>query len=368
MDKHDKIRYIGLDIFRIVSAAAICAFHSAANQNLNCNYGLLQPFATMGAIFMTAFFMLSGFSLYLNYQQVDLIRLENASAFYLKRFISIMPIYYIVSILYILFKGEETFLQNIVLLPVELLGIQTTFSTLFTISHNGGTWFISCILLCYLLYPFIQQMIKQLKPKAKVIVAGLAVFVLLYAPIVVRLFEIQWIYDSPFYRIMEFLVGVILCSMRDDIMSCRILSKIIFHPVSILGEAAVLIIGVTAAVKLNIAIGNFNLYSWIGLPIFAVMLLGCSNLGGGKSYPKTIKYLSAISYTFFLAQFFSNDIAFMITEALNIENNFLKILLAFSICFILAVLLHEVFEKPLSRRLRKKFCNYMLPEAERRAK
>lgn len=60
-----KKRYFGLDIFRCVSALMICMFHTTIH--LGCDYGLLQSLSQMGAVFMTGFFMLSGFSLFVNW-------------------------------------------------------------------------------------------------------------------------------------------------------------------------------------------------------------------------------------------------------------------------------------------------------------
>lgn len=56
-----KERLIGLDVLRILSALVIFAFHSISH--IGANYGQLNGFFSMGAIFMTAFFMLSGLSL-----------------------------------------------------------------------------------------------------------------------------------------------------------------------------------------------------------------------------------------------------------------------------------------------------------------
>lgn len=60
-----KKRYIGLDILRIVSAAAVCMFHTTIH--LGCDYGILQGLSKSGSVFMTAFFMLSGFILFTNW-------------------------------------------------------------------------------------------------------------------------------------------------------------------------------------------------------------------------------------------------------------------------------------------------------------
>ena len=60
-----KKKYVGLDILRVISALTICMFHTTIH--LGCDYSFLQGLSIMGAVFMTAFFMLSGFSLFVNW-------------------------------------------------------------------------------------------------------------------------------------------------------------------------------------------------------------------------------------------------------------------------------------------------------------
>ena len=57
-----KMRIIGLDVFRIFLTMLVFAFHS--NIHFQCHYGILDNFVSMGAIAMTGFFMLSGFSMF----------------------------------------------------------------------------------------------------------------------------------------------------------------------------------------------------------------------------------------------------------------------------------------------------------------
>lgn len=91
-------RYVGLDFFRIISAVAVCAFHTTIH--LGADYGMLQSASQMGAVFMTAFFMLSGFSLFVNYAG-GLIKADALKNFWIKRIIGIIPIYYATSLLFI---------------------------------------------------------------------------------------------------------------------------------------------------------------------------------------------------------------------------------------------------------------------------
>lgn len=169
-------RAVGLDVLRILSAFMVCMFHTTIH--LGCNYGILQGMSRSGAVFMTAFFMLSGFALFINYSGKDFSDFSQKKYFWKKRILKIYPMYIIVSSVYVflhLLFGASLY-KSIIAIPVEILGIQSVFSSLFSFSHNGGTWFISCILICYLFYPFVQGIINSLK-KVKF---GYCLFALLF--------------------------------------------------------------------------------------------------------------------------------------------------------------------------------------------
>ena len=184
-----KRRYVGLDLFRIVAIAATCAFHTVIH--LGADYGVLQPLVQMGAVFMTAFFMISGYSLFVNYASKNLAEFQNMKPFWRKRFIGIVPLYYVASLLFILFchvwytvlgNGTYSVMDELRLAPIEILGLQSVFHSLFSLSHNGGTWFVSCILLCYLVYPLLQEVARQISTKARLVLLCLFAGILLYAP------------------------------------------------------------------------------------------------------------------------------------------------------------------------------------------
>lgn len=353
MLKVEKRRYVGLDIFRAISVLVICAFHTTIH--LGCNYGILQPVALMGAVFMTAFFMLSGFSLFINYANNDLHAIKQIKVFYIKRAIGIIPMYYIAASIYVFFIEKGSFRETLLLLPIEALGLQSTFSSLFGYSHNGGTWFISCIIICYLVYPFFQEIVKQIGIKAKIYLIVLYGGILLYSPIVVSLSGIANIYSNPFFRLLEFFIGVLLASVRFELSENKMVNRIIFNWGGVLIESIIFIIGVSIAVKHNIGIGNYMLYSWIGLPIFALLLMGLSGVENKMlEESKLLKYFSSISYAFFLAQLYSNWICKKVIAHLGIADNIVKILLGWGSCILIAVVLHEVFEKRISKILKSK--------------
>lgn len=169
MNNISQSRIIGLDILRVLLAILVFVFHS--NMHFGCDYGIFNHFARMGAIAMTGFFMLSGYALSYSYPQV-ISDINRVKSFMIKRIISLFPLYYIVSVLFIVIYNKESVESLLLLFPIELLGLQSCFSSLFLVSHNGGTWFISCMMLCYLIFPFLQWIIDNISLRSKYILGG----------------------------------------------------------------------------------------------------------------------------------------------------------------------------------------------------
>lgn len=347
----------GLDVFRIMLALLVFCFHSLLN---GCSYTrILNPFISMGAISMTGFFMLSGFSLFYNYGDKDLTNLGNISTFYKKRIISVFPIYWIVALVYVLvrvvLKGADI-IENIILAPIEFLGIQSAFNSLFLVSHNNGTWFISCIAISYLLFPLIANIIKQLKFKHKLVLFLVLSAIIIYSPFIVKEFNLSGIYDNPFFRSLEFTVGVLLASMMEKLSSMKLCVNVLFHWLSALIEFIIMIILVSIGVILNFSYKNYMMYNFICIPMFSLMLITLSGVRSEVVKKSSIiKYMSSASYVFFLSQLFCWQPTFWILDTLNINNNWITILLSFSVCSVMAVFLHSVLEKPITRFLNKKF-------------
>ena len=245
--------------------------------------------------------------------------------------------------------------ETLFYLPIEALGLQSTFSSLFGYSHNGGTWFVSCIIICYLVYPYLQELVKQMNLRAKICLLAICSGILLYAPLVVLFSGAANIYSNPFFRLLEFLIGVLLASVKTELSENKFVKKLIFSWGGVLLEGIIYIICVTAAVKRNIQIGNYMLYSWIGLPLFSLMLLGLSGVESKVvEKSKLLQYFSSISYTFFLAQLYSNWLCKKIIAHFVITSNGIKMLLGWGSCIVIAFLLHEVLEKRITKLLKNK--------------
>ena len=344
-----KQRAAGLDLFRVVAAVMVLLFH--CNIHHGNDFGALTGFVSMGAVFMTAFFMLSGYVLFLTYKDKSLVQAPALKNFYLKRVFGIFPLYLIVAALYVVTLGSESLFQNLVLLPIEVLGLQSVFSTLFPVSHNGGTWFISCLLFAYLAFPLMQEVVKQMTTRTKWVALAICTAVLFWSPLVVHTFKTDSIYSNPFFRGLEFFIGVLLCSLpiRAGI------AKLLATWKALLVEVLLLVAGVSIAVRLNIFVGNYMLYDWIVIPLFACMILTLAGLKSPRLHNSAVlRYASAASYAFFLAQTFNTEIENWLFAACGIQNNVLQIAVSVALCAIIAVALHELVEKPCAKMLKKK--------------
>ena len=344
-----KHRAAGLDLFRVVAAVMVLLFH--CNIHHGNDFGALTGFVSMGAVFMTAFFMLSGYVLFLTYKDKSLVQAPALKHFYLKRVFGIFPLYLVVAVLYVVTLGQESAFQNLVLLPIELLGLQSVFSTLFPVSHNGGTWFISCLLFAYLAFPLMQEIVKQMSTRAKWIVLAICTAILFWSPLVVHTFKTDSIYSNPFFRGLEFFIGVLLCSLPIKAGVAKVLAtwKVF------VAEAVLLVAEISVAVRLNVFVGNFMLYDWIVIPLFAFMIITLAGLKSPRLQGSAVlRYASAASYAFFLAQTFNTEIENWLFAVCGIQNNVLQIIMSVALCAVMAIALHELVEKPCARALKKK--------------
>ena len=344
-------RIVGLDMLRISLAILIYMFHS--RMHFGCSYSCLNGFVSAGAIAMTGFFLLSGYSLRLVYGNKNLMEKHNLGKFYLKRILGTIPLYYFFAILFILFCGEESLLDNILLFPIEVLGLQSTFTSLFGVTHNGGTWFISCIILAYSIYPFIQFISKQLSSRYVLLLLILLVFIDIWGAVICRRFNTAWTYDNPFYRIVEFTCGVLVAQMNMEYDN-KLLDFMRTWG-ALICSVLFLFIGVLFA-RYFLHFIDYMLYNIVVLPSFIAMLFSLGTLKMPMlEKTKIIGYLGKISYAFFLVQFFAWSVGKWAVELIGYDHNWLKILITFTYCVLASIIAYEFIQKPVV-----KFANKLL--------
>lgn len=240
--------------------------------------------------------------------------------------------------------------ENLLLSPIELFGLQSIFDSLFKYTHNGGTWFVSCLLFCYLAFPLINQIVNEITNKQRILCLGITTSILIYATFVPHLYHTSFIYTNILFRIFEFALGVLLASISIS----NNMKTIIANWYAFFLELIILIFCILITKEL-ISTNDFMIYEWCSLPCFMLMIITLSSIKNPQwMNTKVVSYGCEISYMFFFAQFFTWTPTFIVLSRTGFEdNNLIKFVISFLLCTFIAVVLHELIEKPAKRIVQK---------------
>ncbi|MBF1167357.1 MAG: acyltransferase [[Eubacterium] sulci] len=338
-----------LDIIKICCAVLIYMRHSITM--FGCTYGssLLDGLicATTSPI-MVCFFVVSGFSIYYNNSNRNLLDAGELRTFYKKRFITLFPIYILVHMLsYVLVVN--TVQQKIYSTPVELLGLQSMYGGLFGISHSGATWFISSLLLGYFIYPLVQELLKM-NQRCIYLVTSVIFFVLVYSEVVMlQIFGVQPGYVNPVFRAMQVAFGAALCMAftEDDKGNNK--------KAAIMMVANLIITGLLTVFALHYKMG----IEYVTTPIY-YYLIAFAMLISIKFKPrlltksKLIKYAGSLTFYFFILQVFLWRLSAKVCGLTGFESNKGKLLVSFVLCVALSIICKELFDKHAQKYLKNK--------------
>ena len=338
-----------LDIIKICCAVLIYMRHSITM--FGCTYGssLVDGLicATTSPI-MVCFFVVSGFSIYYNNSNRNLLDAGELRTFYKKRFITLFPIYILVHMLsYVLVVN--TVQQKIYSTPVELLGLQSMYGGLFGISHSGATWFISSLLLGYFIYPLVQELLKMNR-SCIYLVTSVIFFVLVYSEVVMlQIFGVQPGYVNPVFRAMQVAFGAALCMAftEDDKGNNK--------KAAIMMVANLIITGLLTVFALHYKMG----IEYVTTPIY-YYLIAFAMLISIKFKPrlltksKLIKYAGSLTFYFFILQVFLWRLSAKVCGLTGFESNKGKLLVSFVLCVALSIICKELFDKHAQKYLKNK--------------
>ncbi len=338
-----------LDIIKICCAVLIYMRHSITM--FGCTYGssLVDGLicATTSPI-MVCFFVVSGFSIYYNNSNRNLLDAGELRTFYKKRFITLFPIYILVHMLsYVLV--ENTLKQKIYSTPVELLGLQSMYGGLFGISHSGATWFISSLLLGYFIYPLVQELLKMNR-RCIYLVTSVIFFVLVYSEVVIlQIFGAQPGYVNPVFRAMQVAFGAALCMAftEDDKGNNKKVALMMVSNLIITGS----ITAFAMHYKMGIVYVTTPLYYYL---IAFAMLISIKFKPRLLTKSKLIKYAGSLTFYFFILQVFLWRLSAKVCGLTGFESNKGKLLVSFVLCVALSILCKELYDKHAQRYLKNK--------------
>ena len=356
-----KQRMFLLDFIRIILASFIYARHSIGMYG--CNYGhvLNSLFDYMTSPVMTCFFIISGFSIHYQHRSED-NSAEWTKSYLKKRFIAIMPSYLLFVFIWPLLYPSQIKTWAL-LFPVHLLGIQTVYRSLFGILHNGGTWFVSCLFLCYILYPVIKSIITNVKIWVPLIMLIITHFILMYSNVIIPKFSLDSLYSNPLARAAEFMIGVLFCELlsvlinKDNYTSVKAGGGEATKP-----RISIIIISVSVLFMISITLGILSkttmvilVFGYLVIPVILLLLFASFVLRAqifGNS--RIISTLSGMSYQFFLMQLFLWDATTIVLKLFHLSGNKAKILVSFIICTLCAFIIYQFYDKPVRSILKKR--------------
>lgn len=339
-------RLPALDGFRIVCAFFVFLFHSTPL----VDYSFFGPFLSASAIFMDAFFLLSGFSLCCGYADKNLETPEEILSFYKRRIVKLYPAYFVVMsvwfLVHCLVLRQFPLFKSLLIAPVEILLLQSFFPKSEFVVHNTGTWFVSVIALCYFLFPLIKKIAGGIKLKTTFFLMAILYCLCSGMPFFTHAFGIDAMYFNPFFRFLEFSLGVLLgrCFLMTDARASCLKSFF-----ALLFSFAVLFVFVTLYTMKGLPNLWYLQFCFISLPVFCLQIFLLAGLDNEKLHNffsiKAVKFFTALTYEFFLAQHFCFDITrWLLSENVQkeqgIQYNCIVFVCSFLICLLVSLAIH----------------------------
>lgn len=351
-----------LDLLKFILVAITFLFHWNIHFGIVYSCKILNKFINSGAIAMSGFFILSGFLLYYIYSNKNFADFNYLKKFYLKRIIKIFPSSYLIALL--LFFLTEIFLHestNWTIVLMQIIPLQAYFANLFGEGWNGGFWFVSVLIFLYFLFPYLSFLVKSIK---NLLLLSVGVYILGIFPTIVNCYYPNFsIYHLPYFRICEFMAGLIISKIvlnskktyKMALLYSFLVLTIIFIAVGLLHSN-----NFFHHVKFSSNYMNYDIVLLILFPALIFFLVKIKNNWFLKIVNnKIVSYLGTIAYSFFLTQMVT---LFIVKNFIKVNNYFgmsgLEIIsLSFLLNFILAILLYEFFEKPVVKMLSEYLLN-----------
>ncbi len=345
-----KEKLLGIDFLRAFAVIMIFLFHSKLN--LDFNFGIFNKAISNGAVCMEAFFLVSGLVIYYQHCNDELLNYKNIISFYKKKFLAIYPAYLFIIIYYLIFDDTIKLNNRLMLLPMDLLLLQSTVSGSFMSLHHGGTWFISCLAFCYIITPSVINYLKQMNGSNYLKLLCFLTFVDAYIFPITQHMDYAGkvgVYDSVIYRGIEYIIGMIIAAMY--VSNSKYISSNRTEKQNKL-VMLLLFVGLIWAMSH----GHFLRSAYLTLPIFILLTMKILEMNKDGLLVKIgtsriIKGINKIAYEIFLAQFFCFAITKFIVTKYNLMNQLLIFIISVTLCITIAFLMNRLVSIPGKRVL-----------------
>ena len=342
-------RVDGLNFIRILGMTMILLFHAWLLYGFSVGIPWLDQMISICAIFVTVFFMLSGFGLRKSNGDLSIQDLSSVLKYYRKRVLSIYPLFLLLTIVALIFQFRvmDSVGKTLLHLPIQFSMLHILFGKeMHGFLFNDNCWYISALFVLYLLFPVLNEVVNRLTTQIKVFLCVVLwlLSLLVYFSCVYKT-ELVFLdyYPNPFFRIPEFMIGMLLSDLSEEIGKKTCLSSKMYI-------ATLVAIIVLACICLPILYPYFahetNLYNIIVIPCTAVIFLCISNWEWVNRIGNTklIRWLAGLGLEMYLCQSFAT----LTLTYMKVDGEWDEIVFM-GLTVVYAVVVNTVFHKPIMK-------------------
>jgi peptidoglycan/LPS O-acetylase OafA/YrhL len=304
-----------------------------------------------GHLGVSFFFMLSGFILTYSYKDKLLTNKTSYRSFVLARLARIYPLHLITLLFAVLisFPYIQSYTEYLIKLITNLFLVQSFIpSKQYYLSFNSVSWSISAELFYYLLFPLLIVIINK---RTKTIIALTISLPLLTLYLFPANLDSKWfLYIFPFFRIFDFIIGIIIFSVFLKFRNISINS----FKITFIESSSLLLLFIFYWHRTSFCIeSRWSLYYWIPM-VFIILTFALQKgfISRVLSH-KWLVYLGEISFSFYMI----HQLVIKAMWAINLKTNLFTsgttiILVTFILSLLLSILSFEYFEKPINEKIR----------------
>ena len=213
VQKTNKPRIYSLDGLKVIALFMLIWWHGS----------ITNPSFDAGARMCELLFVASGFLVGYNFYGKDAPGdIKGCLKYFFKKVAAVWPLHLLAMVLYFFIRMDyilDGFAKNPADTPYTIISnifLLQAWSNKIKFSFNGVSWFLSALLFCYFLAPFVAKLIKNKRTTIFLFVLTFALRVFLeFVPY--NIFYIS-IHSSPLIRFLEFFMGMLLVP---TFMSCK---------------------------------------------------------------------------------------------------------------------------------------------------
>lgn len=304
-------RVDGLNFIRIIGMTMILLFHAKLMYGFSVGILWMDQMISIGAIFVTVFFMLSGFGLRKSNKDFSIRDFSGVLRYYKKRVLGIYPLFLLLSVVALVFQFRvmDSWVETLARLPIQFSMLHILFGKeMHGFLFNDNCWYISALFVLYLLFPGLNELMKRLSVRAKVwlcvVLWIVSVGVYFYCVYCTELVFLDY-YPNPFLRIPEFMIGMMVADLSEEVGTWKCMKNnwsygVIFTVISLVATTGLLILHPYFK-------QDTNLYGIITIPLTAVVFVCIANWEwlnrmGSK---KIVRWLAGLGLEMYLCQSFA---------------------------------------------------------------